>query len=190
MCPLCCVGFRMSLEGIIIRPLAESDSLVELTNLLHRAYAKLAAMGLNYTAVDQPVEVTARRISRGQSFVALCDGRIIGTLTVARPYPNSHSTWHRAPEVVHLNQFAVEPTFQGRGIGSALLARAEAWSQAEGFDELAMDTAEPASHLLAFYGKRGYRFVGHIQWEGKRYRSVIFSKRLTSEGSSGEPRNK
>ena len=36
----------------VLRPFAATDSLVALTTLLHRAYARLGAMGLNFTAVD------------------------------------------------------------------------------------------------------------------------------------------
>ena len=42
-----------------IRPLSSTDSITEITFLLHRAYARLGDMGLNYTAVDQSTDVTA-----------------------------------------------------------------------------------------------------------------------------------
>jgi hypothetical protein len=44
-----------------IRTFAPNDSLIELTQLLHRAYANLGALGLNYTAVDQTPEDTAKQ---------------------------------------------------------------------------------------------------------------------------------
>jgi hypothetical protein len=44
--------------------------------------------------------------------------------------------------------------------------------------ELALDTAEPALHLIDWYERRGYRFIEYVQWRGKRYRSVIMSKTL------------
>lgn len=40
-------------SGPVIRPIEPGDSLEELTRLLHRAYAPLGKLGLNYTAVDQ-----------------------------------------------------------------------------------------------------------------------------------------
>jgi hypothetical protein len=49
-----------------IRPFSSTDSIVEITVLLHRAYARLGQMGLNYTAVDQSTDVTAKRMSGGQ----------------------------------------------------------------------------------------------------------------------------
>jgi hypothetical protein len=48
----------MANEIISIRQLTSADSLEELTDLLHAAYKRLGDMGLNYTAVDQPVEET------------------------------------------------------------------------------------------------------------------------------------
>ena len=59
-----------------IRPFEESDSIAELTALLHRAYAHLRNMGLNYTAVDQTPEVTARRIRGGNCFVVEVNSRL------------------------------------------------------------------------------------------------------------------
>ena len=64
----------------LIRTLQPSDSLHELTALLHRAYARLGAMGLNYTAVDQSPEITAKRIAGGQCFVAEIEGKLAGTI--------------------------------------------------------------------------------------------------------------
>ncbi|MBK1613619.1 GNAT family N-acetyltransferase [Rubrivivax gelatinosus] len=161
-----------------IRPLAAADSLAELTALLHRAYARLAAMGLNYTAADQTPEVTAQRIAGGRCFVAELDARIVGTALVHPTYARNDCAYFTRAGVAAVHQFAVEPLCQGRGVGRALLAACEAWACREGFAELALDTAEPAEHLLALYTGLGWRPVGHVQWPGKVYRSVVLSKAL------------
>jgi hypothetical protein len=54
--------------------------------------------------------------------------------------------------------------------------RAEQWTREAGYSELALDTAEQATHLTEFYHRRGYRWISTIQWPGKTYRSVILSK--------------
>ena len=66
------------MQTIIVRPLAAEDSLVELTTLLHRAFARLKRMGLACRSADQPVAVTRQRIGQGECFVAVCGGRIVG----------------------------------------------------------------------------------------------------------------
>jgi hypothetical protein len=50
-----------------------------------------------------------------------------------------------------------------------------------GATELALDTSEAATHLIRFYANRRYRFIEHIQHEGKNYRSSVFSKTLMKE---------
>jgi GNAT superfamily N-acetyltransferase len=161
-----------------IRLLLPSDSVAALTALLHRAYASLGAAGLNYTAVDQSVEVTTNRIGRGSCVVALVDDRIVGTLVTVGAKPNGSCPWYRLPTVASAHQFGVEPEFQRNGVGSTLMQWAETWAQRRGFAELAIDTAEPAEHLVHYYSRRGYRFIEFAQWPGKRYRSVIMSKAL------------
>ena len=173
----------MSGEALIddepqLRPLAPGDSIVELTALLHRAYARLGEMGLNYTAVDQPPEVTAKRLGGGTCFVATQGGRLVGTILVHPTYASNDCEWFTRPGVACIHQFAVDPSLQGGGVGRRLLQRAEDWARDEGFAEVAMDTAEPATHLVAFYARLGYESVDTVQWPGKVYRSVVLRKRF------------
>jgi GNAT superfamily N-acetyltransferase len=170
-------------DTISIRPLAPDDDVEALTGMLHRAYAVLGAMGLNYTAVDQTPEVTRKRLGHGVGLAAVePGGRIVGTLVYNPPAgpdsPKWLTPWLRRPDVAHFGQFAVEPALQKRGIGGRLMDAVEDMARAAGARELALDTAEPALHLIASYERRGYRFIEYAQWEGKRYRSVIMSKTL------------
>lgn len=165
-----------------IRPFSATDSVAELTSLLHRAYARLAQMGLNYTAVDQTPDVTARRIEGGTCYVAAAGSRLIGTILVQPTYAENHCAYFTRPGVACAHQFAVDPQHQGSGIGRRLLARAEQWAQEHGFRELAMDTAEPAHHLVGLYERLGYRHAGFVEWPGKVYRSVVLSKPLSNGG--------
>lgn len=163
-------------QAIMLRRLSVSDSPYELTAMLHRAFSHLGQMGLNCTCVDQSVEVTRERSGKGKCYVAVSDGRIAGTITVCRPDPGSKSVWYHRRSVASVHQLGVDPEFQGRGLGTALLGFAENWTRAQGYQELALDTAQPARHLLAFYKGRGYRIVESVRFPGKRYRSVILSK--------------
>jgi GNAT superfamily N-acetyltransferase len=160
------------------RTLQPSDSLLEITNLLHRAYARLGAMGLNYTAVDQTPDVTAKRIAGGQCFVAEAEGKLTGTIVVKPTYSENECEYFTRAGVADIHQFAVDPDIQGNGIGRALLQACEKWALEQGFHELAMDTAEQAEHLIQLYTGLGYKHVAFVQWSGKVYRSVVLSKAL------------
>ena len=167
-------------DAIAIRPLGPHDSVEGLTELLHRAYAALGARGWNYTAVDQTIEVTGKRLAEGTCLVAVDrDDRIVGTI-MYNPARISYdgSSWLRRADVAHLGQFGVEPSQQRGGIGARLMAAVEDMARADGAREIALDTAEPAVHLIDWYARCGYRFIEYAQWKGKRYRSVIMSKAL------------
>ena len=171
-------------DDVIIRELAPTDSIADLTALLHAAYAGLGAMSFNYTAVDQTEDVTRSRIARGLCLVAV-DGRaLVGTIMFHPPGRSAGCPCYERTDVATIGQFGVLPGRQGTGTGTRLLREAERLAIASGAAELALDTSEGASHLVAWYEREGFRFVEHAQWEGKTYRSVIMSKQVRSPGEA------
>lgn len=171
-----------------LRPLRDTDSLVELTALLHAAYASLAAQGWNFTAVNQSVEVTRQRLADAQAFVAERDGRLVGTVAVRGPKPVGETyigdetpPLYTTPGTAILAQLGVHPDCRGLGLGERLIEAAEGWARAQGFTQIALDTAEPATALRQRYERRGYRTVGGVQWQGKTYASVLMVKHLAPE---------
>jgi GNAT superfamily N-acetyltransferase len=166
-------------HGITIRPIDPRDSIEELTALLHRSYAPPDAMGLNYTAVDQSVSVTRSRIDEETCYVAVADeGRMCGTIVFHPSLAGTGASWLEQAGVAHFGQLAVEPNFQKQGLGARLMDIVEMRARETNAREIALDTAEPAAHLIALYSRRGYRFIEYAQWRGKTYRSVIMSKTL------------
>ncbi|HZH98570.1 MAG TPA: GNAT family N-acetyltransferase [Fimbriimonadaceae bacterium] len=161
-----------------IRLLEESDSLEELIALLHRAYKRLADMGLQFVATHQGDDTTLDRIRGRGCYVIQREGKIIGTACFAPPDLAEGCDWYEQAGVAKLSQFAVEPELQGLGIGSRMMEFVENRAREVGARELALDTSEHAHHLIDFYGKRGYRFVQHAQWPDVNYRSVVMSKSL------------
>lgn len=164
------------MQAITLRPLSDGDSLDELTAMLRRAFFRLGQMGLNCTCVDQSVAVTHRRIEKGICYVAVCDGRLVGTFTLYGSGHGSESAWYRRQEVASIHQLGVDPDFQDRGLGTDMLRFAEGWARRHGHQELALDTPQPAEHLVGFYASCGYRPVESVRFAGKNYRSVILSK--------------
>lgn len=167
-----------SMPDPTIRRLVPSDSLEALTLLLNRAYQRLAAMGFNYTAVDQTVETTRERIEGNECYVAEIDGRIIGTALLI-PHRQERPAWANQPGVAYAGQLGVEPEFRHLGLGARLMDTIERRARELGFHTIAGDTSEGADYLLKFYGGRGYVPVDHHQWQSKTYRSVVLAKRLS-----------
>ena len=152
--------------------------MAELTVLVRSAYSQLADMGFRYWGTWQSEEDTRERCAAGHCLVAEDGGRLVGTVTVKVSRDSGDPEWYLREGVWVVSQFAVRPSLQGTGLGSRLLAAAEAHAFSQGGAEAAIDTAEGATHLIGYYAKRGYRHVGTVDWEGTNYVSVLMSKRL------------
>lgn len=166
------------LADVEMRRIQPADSIAELTEFLHRAYAPLAAKGMRFTATHQSEDVTRARIAGGECYLALRDGAVCGTITFKNAEQTNGSPWYDQDDVASFGQFAVEPGLQRHGLGRTLIALAERRALETGVREIALDTAEPATHLIAFYTRLGYRFIEHAQWGMTNYRSVVMSKTL------------
>ncbi|MCA8914631.1 MAG: GNAT family N-acetyltransferase [Planctomycetes bacterium] len=166
------------MDDVHIRKLRAEDSLDQLTLLLNRAYQRLVDLGFNYTASYQDVQTTAERIQHGECYVAVLDGRIVGTVNVELT-GRTNPPWVRGRrDVAYASQLGVDPDVRHRGLGAKLMDVAEERARQAGFKYIAGDTSEGADYLLKFYGGRGYEVMAHHQWEGKTYRSVVLVKKL------------
>ncbi len=175
------------MTGIAIRRFQLNDSLEALTTLLRRAFSSLGRQGLNCTCVDQTVDVTRQRVVQGDCFVAVADRRVVGTITLHDVDRASPVNWYRNPVVASIHQFAVDPNHQGVGIGQALLRTAEDWARCRRYVQLALDTPEPAEHLRAFYGRRGFMQAETTKLFGKSYFSVVLSKAVNPPARRSGP---
>jgi GNAT superfamily N-acetyltransferase len=161
-----------------IRRLQSDDSLDDLTSMLHRAFAPMARRGLNCRSANQTVETTRQRIDRGECFVAVVDGRTVGTITIQAADPTAAIRRYRAADVASVHQFAVDPGYQGTGIGHALLRFASSWARERQCTELALDTPAPAEELRRYYTRRGFKLIALVQVMGRAYASAVMAQRL------------
>jgi GNAT superfamily N-acetyltransferase len=169
---------------LVIRPFdPERDSIVLVDKLLRRASGLPAA-------VDSPVQGHARGNARSNArgharrrqaageecFVAVCGGRIAGTITLQGPDPASACSHYRRPEVATLHHYGVDPALQRRGIGRALLSFANRWAAAHGYLQLALDMPVTAKPLLDFYHAQGFSLIDTTRFAGLDCDSAIFSR--------------
>lgn len=167
-------------EGIEdLRPFAAGDSFEELQALVHRAYAALAGRGLDYWGTRQSLEDTKQRVQSGECWIATRGARLVGTVLLKAPRSERGCGWYRRDDVRSFHQLAVEPELQGRGLGTRLVRHVEARAAALGAKELALDTSEHATDLIAWYEHLGYRHVDGADWRpDTNYLSVVMSKTL------------
>jgi GNAT superfamily N-acetyltransferase len=111
-----------------------------------------APLGLAFTADQLAEEVgqihLALRLAGPVALrLATGPGRVIGTVLIARS----------GPDGARLRQMAIDPDFVGRGLGGALLGRAENEVLALGLRDITLSARETA---VGFYARYGYRAEG------------------------------
>ena len=170
---------KKSGDELVIRLYDSSDSISEITALLHLSYKRLADLGFRFMATHQDDSETERRLKKGTSYLAISKGKIISTISLYFKNEESYnSKWYRNEGVAHFGQFGVLPEYQKKGIGNFMMDIVENEATKLGAKEISLDTAEGAEHLIKFYEQREYRFIEYVQWEVTNYRSVIMSKEL------------
>jgi len=101
----------------------------------------------------------------GTFFLAEDDGRLIGFACVFGLMP-PFTPDEDPRELTFISDLYVDPAYQGQGIGTALVAQAEAFAKALGTPRVELAT-HPANPALSLYERLGYR-----------QRMVIMTKRL------------
>ncbi len=165
-------------ESLTIRPVEVYDDISAVTALLNEAYKLLADAGMMYVASWQDDAITRRRMNRGTGYVTFDGETLVGTITLTNIAGTNGCPWYDRDDVCSFGQFAVVPARQGEGIGTRMLLHVEEEARKLGAKYIALDTAETAVELIAYYRNLGYELVETTQWDETNYRSVIMSKRL------------
>ena len=151
------------MSAIPIRPAEPADA-PRLREIAQAAYARYveriglepAPMGADYEEAVESAEV----------WVAMADDDVAG-YAVTR-YPGDDG--------VLLENLAVAPDHQGRGIGRALIAHVEARAMARGAAYVELFTHEAMTENRRLYARLGYEETGYLVEDG--YRRVLMEKPL------------
>ena len=141
-------------------------------------------MDIHFVASHQNTEVTRERLANGPSFIAEMEGKIVGTITLTFPIEVPHAEYVTDRLLASFGQFAVEPTLQKAGLGRRLIETVEEEAMRLGAEEICLDTAQPAAHLIAYYERLGYEIRAEADWRPEvNYKSWVMVKNLTTVGT-------
>ena len=147
---------------ITIRPAAEADASV-LRLIAVAAYQHyVPRIGRPPAPMTADYAAAARR---GQAWLAAEDGEAAGFIILI-PQPG----------YLLLENVAVLPAAQGRGIGARLLALAEERARSLGLPEIRLYTNEAMTENLAYYPRHGYNETHRARQDG--FHRVFFRKQL------------
>lgn len=98
----------------------------------------------------------ARVVAEHEAYVAERDGRVAGVLVMI----------HRDDGTLLLDNIAVDPAFQGTGLGAALLDFAEARAVEQGYAQAHLYTHEKMHENIAWYARRGWQETHRVTEKG------------------------
>ena len=128
-------------EAITVRP-ARADEAGTLTELAMRAKASWGYDAAFMAACREELTLTPHKMAAWQVWVAEVDGRIAGMVALG------------LDGAAEVEDFFVEPAFQGRGVGGALMGELLSAAKAAGAEVLEVD-ADPNAE--AIYVKLGFK---------------------------------
>jgi ribosomal protein S18 acetylase RimI-like enzyme len=146
---------------VTLRPAGDPD--IDALRMIATAYGHyLARIGRD------PAPMTAdyaQAVRSGHAWVAVDRGECVGLAILIA-----------GPGHLLLENVAVLPAAQGRGVGSCLLALAEDQARSLHLSEIWLYTNEAMTENLAYYRRHGYAETHRAEQDG--FRRVFFCKRL------------
>ncbi|MCL4447706.1 MAG: GNAT family N-acetyltransferase [Thermoplasmatales archaeon] len=155
----------MTISELAVRRGSIKD-IEEITNLENRAFGS--------HAYDYPSLRYMLGIANSVTTVATIEGRIVGYATVF---------FRKNSRISHLESIAVDPDFQGTGIGRVLMEEVDRVSIERNCTLIVLETFEKNVSALKLYERSGYMAKElvpdyyHIPYGGSR-NAVRFEKRL------------
>jgi diamine N-acetyltransferase len=127
-------------------------------------------------------------LSRPEKRFVLAEGpgHLVGFAEIALGADHPLLPAERSAELCRLY---VQERFTGTGLGSALLARAEALAAAGGATALWLTTWVENRRARAFYARRGYRDIGTATYraQGEEHENRVFARALGGELAVAAP---
>ena len=158
-------------EPLVIRPLADGEA--EACERILRALP-------DWFGLEESLVEYVRDLAWAETWVAEVGGPIVGLLALR----------HHGADSSEIHVMAVSPTHHGRGIGTALLCRAEDALRARGVQYLQVKTLgpsrpdEPYARTRGFYSRMGFRPLEENLLWGAANPCLIMVKHLRCEGAA------
>jgi ribosomal protein S18 acetylase RimI-like enzyme len=140
--------------------IARTEDAASISEILRAAFSQFKN---DYTpealaVVTPPAEEIAGRFAEGPQWVAILEGKPVGTVSVVHE-----------PDHLYIRSMAVLPEAQGSGVGGKLLGEVETYAVENGFERLFLYTTYFSKSAIHLYEKCGFRKTGDTtaeEWYG------------------------
>ncbi|MFC0215927.1 GNAT family N-acetyltransferase [Paenibacillus chartarius] len=140
--------------------LATLEDAPALVHVIYEAYVTIRELELQWPAAHADLPLVQDNIVNNECYVLELDGTITATLTLSK---EPLARWGDSG-LPFVKWFAVDPRYQGKGIGTKLLTWVEEHviRNRLGAPAVTLATAEKHPWLLAMYERKGYERIQSI----------------------------
>jgi GNAT superfamily N-acetyltransferase len=163
---------------------ARPEEYEEAGRVTAEAYREFVEPEDPHTYLDRIGDIGARA-DRTTILVAVEDGRVLGSLTLE--LEGRVGDWGGDPPLrageAHIRMLGVAPASRSRGVGGALMRRAEERARRAGKTFITLDTTEAMRDAQRMYGRLGFvRGTDHVFPDG--FVLLGYRKELSADGST------
>lgn len=103
-------------------------------------------------------------------FVAWMNGRIVGSVQLARPSKHNQAQGH----IARMSTFFIAPSARGHGLARALLWAVEGQAVEDGFRQLELDVRKTQKAAIQLYERHGF-----VRWGERQAYAIVAGKPVT-----------
>ena len=172
----------MEQTGQITLVQAQPSELDTVVDILEEAASWLTSRGIDQwrqgSFLGPRYDSIADQVNRGEVYLAILDGKPVGTLTLQWQDKNF---WGDVPDdAAYVHRIAIRRAYAGKDLGRQLLQWAESAAAAAGKNFLRLDCMAENSALCEYYERANFESRGEIQGEG--WRGRLYEKSIRRKG--------
>ena len=138
--------------------LAAHEDIPVMAELLHELFAIESDFTPDFAVQTQGLTLMIEH-HRAEIFVAEMNDKVVGMVSV-----QIHISTAKGCEVGVVEDMVIDVDYRGRGIGAALLRRAEEWAVDRGLARLQLLADRDNHQALGFYRRQGWHSTNLISW--------------------------
>lgn len=125
-------------------------------------------------------------IEKGDLFVCVREGTIVGFICINSDQPLEYVglSWSLSADALVIHRMGVNSDYRNAGIGGELVRFADELARSKGVKYLKTDTYSLNTKAQGLFQKRGYIFVGEMNFLGKENPFYCYEKMLDFKESS------
>ncbi|HEY4129775.1 MAG TPA: GNAT family N-acetyltransferase [Gemmatimonadaceae bacterium] len=162
---------------------ANDSHLDELWLLVQRCRVALDRGGIHQWDDVYPTRQTLDNdIAAGNALVLLDAGVPAAVVVIDEHQDTAYRTvsWSFPEPSLIVHRLCVDPRFQRRGFAGQLMDRVEADAHARQYASIRLDAYSGNPAAVAFYRRRGYREVGHVEFPRRPLPFLLFERAAIS----------